>query len=302
MVVSTASWAPFHKGTVIKARDRHIDTDKGVRGHSSPTRAAARSSDSGVHQTGSTLHGGRQEGQEGDDTDRCGRTGAGGGAAGGEGELRAGRNSSGERATAEWASLGKQKGPRGHIQLSQELCLEMRSDCGRSWPRALGSGKWSPGSLDWGLRGSISGEASAETSGKHLQGSLPKKPPGKHLRGSLRGDLRKAEASGRPLAKHLRGSLRGDLRGSMSGDASPGKPSGSISRKASGRPLGTHLRSRPPGKHLRGSLRGDLHESLFGEASGKKILRGSLQEISGEASPGSLRTDLEDLQGSSGET
>ena len=58
---------------------------------------------------------------------------------GGEGELRAGRNG-GERPTAEWESLGKQKGLRGHIQLSQELCLEMRGDCGRSWrlpaPRA----------------------------------------------------------------------------------------------------------------------------------------------------------------------
>ena len=35
---------------------------------------------------------------------------------------------------------GKQKGLRGHIQLSQELCLEMRGDCSCSWrlpaPRA----------------------------------------------------------------------------------------------------------------------------------------------------------------------
>ena len=51
---------------------------------------------------------------------------------GGEGELRAGQNG-GERPTAEWASLGKQKGLRGHIQLSQELRLEMRGDYGRSW-------------------------------------------------------------------------------------------------------------------------------------------------------------------------
>ena len=77
-----------------------------------------------MHQTGSTLHGGRQEGQEGDDTDRCaGGQGQGEAEApqeestqgfGGEGELRAGWNG-GERPTAEWASLGKQKGLRGHI-------------------------------------------------------------------------------------------------------------------------------------------------------------------------------------------
>ena len=47
--------------------------------------ARAGSLDSGVHQTESTLHGGRKEGRKGD-TDRCGRTkaGGGGGAAGGE--------------------------------------------------------------------------------------------------------------------------------------------------------------------------------------------------------------------------
>ena len=65
---------------------------------------------------------------------------------GGEGELRAARNG-GERPTAEWASLGKQKGLRGHIQLIQELRLEMRGDCGRSWrlpaPRA-GFGQVAP--------------------------------------------------------------------------------------------------------------------------------------------------------------
>ena len=56
-------------------------TDKGVRGHSSPGLAAHAGCTlySGVRQTGSTLHGGRQEGQEGDDTDRCGRRGAAGG-------------------------------------------------------------------------------------------------------------------------------------------------------------------------------------------------------------------------------
>ena len=77
------------------------------------------------------------------------RAGAGGGGGaeeestqgfGGEGELRAGRNG-GERPTAEWASLGKQKGLRGHIQLSQELRLEMRGDCGRSWRLRAGFGQ-----------------------------------------------------------------------------------------------------------------------------------------------------------------
>ena len=159
--MSTASWAPFHKGSPLamtsmrrsSKRDRHIEvTDKGVRGHSSP---------------GLTAHAGERAAS----TPECTRpgarctvvakrvkrattpTGAGGqgqGEAeapqeestqgfGGEGELRAGRNG-GERPTAEWASLGKQKGLRGHIQLSQELRLEMRGDCGRSWrlpaPRA----------------------------------------------------------------------------------------------------------------------------------------------------------------------
>ena len=123
-----------------RTADRHIEvTDKGVRGHSSPGLAA--------HAGCCTL-------ERAASTPECTRpvkrattpTGAGGqgqGEAeapseestqgfGGEGELKAGRNG-GEKPTAEWASLGKQKGLRGHIQLSQELRLEMCGDCGRSW-------------------------------------------------------------------------------------------------------------------------------------------------------------------------